>query len=177
VLDGFTITGGNISRGGGIYCINSSPTITNNIIAGNSTDVQGGWTGEGNINANPLFADTDGRLSPGSPCIDAGDNSAVTSWTDLDGNPRIVNDIVDMGAFEANPIVMLVTMVIDLELPKGISSSLLAKLDAAQKANDSVAINLLQAFISAVEAQSGKQILETDADTLIAAAEAIIAML
>jgi len=101
----------------------------------------------------------------------------VTSWTNLDGNPRIVNDIVDMGAFEADPIVMLVAMVIDLELPKGISSSLLAKLDAAQKANDSVAINLLQAFISAVDAQSGKQISETDADTLIAAAEAIIAML
>ena len=54
------------------------------------------------------------RLSPGSPCIDAGDNTAVPAdiTTDLDGNPRFVDDpdtvdsgmgdppIVDMGAYE-----------------------------------------------------------------------------
>ncbi len=82
-----------------------------------------------------------------------------------------------MGAFEAGPIVILATRVIDLDLPSGIEISLLAKLDAAQKANDSVAINLLQAFINAVQAQRGKLIPEADADTLIATAEAIIAML
>lgn len=53
---------------------------------------------------------------PGSPCIDAADNTAVPKGvvTDLDGNPRFVNDpgtkdtgnpgppgpIVDMGAYE-----------------------------------------------------------------------------
>ena len=79
--------------------------------------------------------------------------------------------------FEAGPIVALTSKVIDLDLPNGISNSLLAKLNSAQKANDSVAVNLLQAFISAVEAQRGKQIPEIDADTLITAAEAIIAML
>jgi len=57
------------------------------------------------------------RLSTGSPCIDAGDNSAVPDdvTTDLDGNPRFVDDpytedtgvgdppIVDMGAYECAP--------------------------------------------------------------------------
>jgi len=88
--------------------------------------VQGGFEGEGNIDADPLFVDPDGpddifgtedddlRLGPGSPCIDAGDNDAVPPEidTDLDGNPRFVDDpdtedtgngdppIVDMGAYE-----------------------------------------------------------------------------
>gem|GEM_PF-305830 len=74
-----------------------------------------GWTGAlggtGNIGADPLFVDPSGadgiagtqdhnlRLSAYSPCIDAGDNSAVTVTTDLAGNQRIV-DTVDMGAYE-----------------------------------------------------------------------------
>ena len=59
----------------------------------------------------------DHRLSPGSPCIDAADNTAVPKGidTDLDGNPRFVDDpdtkdtgfgdppIVDMGAYEFQP--------------------------------------------------------------------------
>jgi len=36
VVDGFTIQNGNAMRGGGIYCYESSPMITNNIITGNS---------------------------------------------------------------------------------------------------------------------------------------------
>jgi hypothetical protein len=179
-------------NGSGFYCIRSDVIVTNTILWrdtdgeidgwGSSitvtySNVQGGWVGEGNIDANPLFADVDGRLSLGSPCIDAGDNSAVVVTTDLDGDPRIINYIVDMGAFEADPIAMLVTMVIDLDLPEGISNSLLAKLEAAQKAKDPVAINLLHAFINAVEAQRGTQISAEDADYLITAAKAIIAML
>jgi len=81
------------------------------------SDIQGGHPGPGNIDADPLFAEPgngDYRLSAGSPCIDAGDNSAVPAQitTDLDGNTRFVDDpctedtglgdppIVDMGAFE-----------------------------------------------------------------------------
>ncbi len=69
-------------------------------------DVEGGWPGEGNIDADPLFVDADGavdlHLLGGSPCLDAGDNSAVPVWMtkDVEGNPRIVNGIVDMGAYE-----------------------------------------------------------------------------
>lgn len=67
-----------------------------------------GWTGEyggvGNHGLDPRFVDGEGgdlRLVAGSPCIDAGDNEAVTEPQDLDGNPRILNDVVDMGAYES----------------------------------------------------------------------------
>jgi len=114
------------------------------------SDVQGGngnvyvdgatlvWS-SGNINADPLFIDADGvdgqhgtydddlRLSAGSPCIDAGDNTAIPPDIidldddedtteaipfDLDGLPRRIDDggvsdtgegtppLVDMGAYE-----------------------------------------------------------------------------
>ena len=123
-----------LSSGGGIYCFgNSTSTVTNCIIHGNTptqigggslpvtySNVQGGYNGEGNIDADPLFADPgehDYRISPGSPCIDAGANYAVPSGieTDFDGNPRFVDDpftqdtglgdppLVDMGAFEYQP--------------------------------------------------------------------------
>jgi len=90
------------------------------------SDVQGGATGTGNINANPLFVSSSGpdglpgtedddlRLRAGSPCIDAGANYGIPVGitTDLDGAPRRVNDpatpdtgagsppVVDMGAYE-----------------------------------------------------------------------------
>ena len=73
----------------------------------NFCNVQGGWTGQGanNINADPLFIQAgcgNLRLGIGSPCINAGDNSLIPPGitTDLDGNPRIIESIVDMGAYE-----------------------------------------------------------------------------
>ncbi len=94
----------------------------------NYSNVMGGWLGLGtsNINADPLFVDADGpddnpatftdnnvRLSVSSPCIDAGDSSAVPleGVIDLDGSPRQLDDpftvdtgvgfpTVDMGAYE-----------------------------------------------------------------------------
>ena len=77
-----------------------------------------GWTGEyegvGNIGDDPLFvdplgpdgltgtADDDLRLLPDSPAANTGDNNAVPAslTLDLDGNPRIFNAVVDIGAYE-----------------------------------------------------------------------------
>jgi len=129
---------GNIAiEGGGMYSYNdSSPMVTNCILWGDSpdeifndefssttvtySDVQGGWPGTGNIDADPLFADADLRLSDASPCINAGSNAALPPDTadldgdgdttepiplDLDGNARILNGVVDMGAFETYIII------------------------------------------------------------------------
>ena len=66
-----------------------------------------------------------------------------------------------------------------LDLPKGIENSLVAKLNAALKAFENgdygAAINILNAFINQVTAQSGKKILPEDAEQLIGSAEALIA--
>ncbi|MBI5230826.1 MAG: DUF1565 domain-containing protein [Coriobacteriales bacterium] len=65
------------------------------------TDIEGGWTGEGNIDADPLFVapGSDYRLTALSPCIDAA-AEATTVPTDLDGNLRPQGFGWDMGAFE-----------------------------------------------------------------------------
>jgi predicted outer membrane repeat protein len=52
------------------------------------------------IHADPQFAAGTLRLSAGSPCIDAGCNAYVTWSYDLDGNPRIFDNTVDIGAYE-----------------------------------------------------------------------------
>ena len=78
-------------------------------------------------------------------------------------------------------ITELVNVVIELNLQHGISNALDSKLDNVLKAledananNDVSAINALFAFINSVEAQRGKTISDADADSLIAAAQAII---
>lgn len=78
----------------------------------------------------------------------------------------------------------LIADVVALNLQQGITNSLDAKLDAVFEAlddvnesNDLAAINALQAFINAVEAQRGIHIPEADADALIAKAQQAIALL
>ena len=123
-----TLTGNSAgSIGGGMLNSQSSTTIINSIlwrnnapsgaqISGNVavsySDVEGGWAGFGNIDADPCFVDAAGgdlRLSSDSPCIDTGDNNAPNlPPTDFDGHPRIIDgdcndtEVVDMGAYEFN---------------------------------------------------------------------------
>jgi hypothetical protein len=101
--------------GGGVNNAYSNPSIANSIVWDNSggqiandanstpvvsySDVQGGYSGSGNIDDDPLFIDADGadnvtgtlddnlRLWSNSPAIDAGSNSLVyTDTLDLDGD-------------------------------------------------------------------------------------------
>ena len=103
--------------GGGIFCWSSSPTITNSILWGDFSiydpeihvrtgspvvtysDVEGGWSGEGNIDANPSFAGgVTFHLRPGSPCVDSGTDAGV--YTDMDGQRRPWGSGFDIGADE-----------------------------------------------------------------------------
>jgi Right handed beta helix region/FlgD Ig-like domain len=88
-------------------------------------DVEAGFAGTGNINANPIFADGEYRLAPISPCVDVGSNAGVPVGLseDRDGRLRIwdgnsdANAIVDMGPFEYGA--PMVTGVGDDPLPAG----------------------------------------------------------
>jgi parallel beta-helix repeat protein len=114
-----TISGNEASTfggGGGVSSDNS--TLTNCIlwgdvggeIAGTATvtysDVQGGYAGTGNIDADPHLSDF--RPYSGSPCIDAGDPNFAPppGARDLDGHQRVWDGNsdgtarVDMGAYE-----------------------------------------------------------------------------
>jgi hypothetical protein len=59
--------------------------------------------GSGNISSGPMFVDPvsgNFRLQTGSPCINAGDYIYNTEPTDLDGNMRVFDYSIDMGAYE-----------------------------------------------------------------------------
>jgi len=61
-------------------------------------------SGTGNISNNPQFISaTDFHLQATSPCRDAGTNAYAPMPWDLDGNPRIIDGTVDMGAYEFVP--------------------------------------------------------------------------
>ena len=65
-----------------------------------------------NITNAPLFvnpAANDFHLQSNSPCINAGNNAYVATATDLTGNPRIVGGTVDIGAYEYQSPVSMVS--------------------------------------------------------------------
>ncbi|HEX3627034.1 MAG TPA: choice-of-anchor Q domain-containing protein [Verrucomicrobiae bacterium] len=80
---------------GGTNCSNS--TLTNCCTAPLPE------TGMDNIALDPEFVDATAnnfRLQANSPCINSGRNAYVPTGTDLDGNPRIKGGTVDIGAYE-----------------------------------------------------------------------------
>jgi predicted outer membrane repeat protein len=102
------------------------PTVTNCYLQSITPLYSGNGNIGGSPSVSPRFADPDGpdnipgtldddlRLLPGSPCIDAGDSTALPPdiLSDLAGNPRYFDDpgmpdagsltppVIDMGAYE-----------------------------------------------------------------------------
>jgi hypothetical protein len=113
-LNNCTLVNNRAITGGGTY----SSTVRNSILYYNSaapsgSNYSGGTltyccafplaSGTGNFTNTPHFVDLDGgnfRLQTNSLCIGSGNNSYVTTSTDLDGRPRIVGGTVDIGAYE-----------------------------------------------------------------------------
>jgi hypothetical protein len=97
------------NAGGQISNASSTPIISHSI-------VQDSTAGGTVLNVDPLFvapiiltakpvptSDGNFRLRPGSPAINAGDNHVADPAipaTDIDGAPRVVGGIVDLGAYE-----------------------------------------------------------------------------
>jgi len=122
-INNCTITGNKGNYSGGIYAVtSSSPELTNCILWGDSpteiylidsnssiqtaySNIQksfGIYSGEGNINADPLFVESekgDYHLMADSPCIDMGTATNAPS-KDQAGMSRPQGLEVDMGAYE-----------------------------------------------------------------------------
>jgi parallel beta-helix repeat protein len=90
ILAGFTITGGNAGYGGGIYCENSSPTITNCTLSGNSAlrYKNGGGGGMYNKSSSPTI--TNCTFSGNSS---SGDYNSGGGMRNDGSNPTLVNCI------------------------------------------------------------------------------------
>jgi parallel beta-helix repeat protein/predicted outer membrane repeat protein len=89
--------------------------VKNSVLSIRYSDLEGGQSavevlgsstlnwGPGMIDSDPLFVDADNgdfHLTFNSPCRGSGDNSAVEELYDFEGDPRIYQGTVDMGADE-----------------------------------------------------------------------------
>lgn len=129
-----------------------------------SPNVEFGWTVA--VSADALLV--------GAPWHEPGDGGWISGSVDA----------FSVTFTPAEQIDALASQVVAVNLANGISDSLDAKLDTALNAlddananNDVAATNSLEAFILAVQAQSGNQIPEPDADVLVLKATTIVAQL
>jgi len=190
--DNNTLIGNTISNNEkGIYFQSSSNenTIYNNNFIDNVTQASGDETSTGNIfyldlsiggnywsDYDGLDIDCDGIGDTEIPYIFSGGEDALP-WVDQDGWLYVYPD-------PESRLEKLIETVASLNLENGINNSLDAKLQNALDALEAKnagqrqdAINKMQAFINAVEAQSGDKIPESNADYLIAVANCIISLL
>jgi parallel beta-helix repeat protein len=169
------------TRGIHISYNSSGNTIYNNNFINNTTQAYvDGSSGSifnlnkpigGNYWSDWTSPDTDGDGFVDNPYVFTGGQDNLP-WAEQDG--WLCKDPQDM-------IAQLADQVRLLNLQNGISNSLDAKLDAVLQAlndinenNDIAAVNALEAFINAVQAQSDSKIPQADADALIARAQKII---
>ncbi|MCD4795294.1 MAG: T9SS type A sorting domain-containing protein [Bacteroidales bacterium] len=121
-----------VSNGGAMYLWTTHIIVRNNIIWGNTqasgdviylydgatadisyTDIEGGYTGDGNIDITPQFENTSFILSDGSPCIDAGNPNTGYNDTEDPGNtgfalfPSKGNLTNDMGVYGGQNCILL----------------------------------------------------------------------
>lgn len=117
VLTHCTLTGNTAAAAGGaLFSSDSAPMVDSCVLWGNApnqlsdsggttsvrySDVQGGWPGSGNINADPEFVPGGYTLAATSTCIDAASDTAETD--DFLGTARPQGLASDMGAYEWNP--------------------------------------------------------------------------
>lgn len=122
--------------GGAIRNFNSTPSLTNCVLFGNGgantisnvtsstltasyslfdQSVTGYTSVTGNITTtvSPFASTTSTQLAPTSPAINMGNPATTTATaglTDLAGNPRFVNTLIDMGAYEFQSILEVFTL-------------------------------------------------------------------
>ncbi|MCK4664977.1 MAG: T9SS type A sorting domain-containing protein [Bacteroidales bacterium] len=134
-------------KGGALVVWSTTVTACNNIIWGNTqstgepiavisgtanvtfSDVEGGWSGEGNIDIYPTFADTNLYLLTTSPCVDSGNSDPVYDDPEDPGNQGFAQWPAqgglrnDMGAY-GGPLADLLpgTIITGIQLVNGIPS-------------------------------------------------------
>ncbi len=105
------------SRGGSLASMGATVTVDNSVIwygIGSGEAISGAdvevaysvvpaeYAGTGNLHVDPQLT-ADGRLQPGSPCLNAGDPAFVAEGgeTDIDGDARVAGGRVDIGCDES----------------------------------------------------------------------------
>jgi hypothetical protein len=163
------------------------------VILGDTVELNG--SNSSDPDDDPISHHWEFEIIPAGSTATLDDPSIVypTFVADLVGD-YIIQLIVNDGVVNSDPDQVIITAqtpqeaiedlintVESFNLQQGISNSLDAKLEVAIRAlddlnenNDAAAVSSLQAFINAVEAQSGKELTEVQADELINIAQTII---